>query len=149
MVKFHAYPLPDAGLTQDEAPAHRKRAIESDLASLTDVRVEALEKDVYLWFGCVVPLEAYRKDPTGAYQHLEEAVGMSLPGDGTAHATTAKKARHWATARSMAPHPGRVTNRSRSTTMLGKMAWRSRMAWLRTTARSTALASSRTLPGQS
>ncbi|MGB5194761.1 MAG: preprotein translocase subunit SecA, partial [Polyangiales bacterium] len=78
MVKFHAYPLPDTGLTQEEVPAHRKRAMESDLASLTDVRVEQLEKDIYLWFGCVVPLEEYRKDPVGAYKCVEDAVGMSL-----------------------------------------------------------------------
>jgi len=78
MVKFHSYPLPDAGLTQDDVPAHRKKAIESDLASLTDVRVQLLEKDIYLWFGCVVPLEEFRKDPQGAYEHLERAVGMSL-----------------------------------------------------------------------
>jgi len=78
MVKFHSYPLPDAGLTQDEVPAHRKRALESELSSLTDVRVQLLEKDIYLWFGCAVPLEAFRKDPQGAYEHLEQAVGMSL-----------------------------------------------------------------------
>ena len=78
IVKFHAYPLPDTGLTQEEVPAHRKRAMESDLASLTDVRVEQLEKDIYLWFGCVVPLEEYRKDPVGAYKCVEDAVGMSL-----------------------------------------------------------------------
>jgi preprotein translocase subunit SecA len=78
MVKFHSYPLPDAGLTQDDLPQHRKKAIESDLGTLTDVRVQLLEKDVYLWFGCVVPLEAFRKDPAGAYEHLREAVGMSL-----------------------------------------------------------------------
>jgi preprotein translocase subunit SecA len=78
MVKFHSYPLPDEGLTQDEVPAHRKRAIESDLSTLTDVRVQLLEKDIYLWFGCVVPLEEFRKDPTGAYERLRDAVGMSL-----------------------------------------------------------------------
>ncbi|MGB5695297.1 MAG: preprotein translocase subunit SecA, partial [Polyangiales bacterium] len=78
MVKFHSYPLPDAGLTQDEVPAHRKKAIESDLSALTDVRVQLLERDIYLWFGCVVPLEAFRKDPRGAYEHLEQAVGLSL-----------------------------------------------------------------------
>jgi preprotein translocase subunit SecA len=78
MVKFHAYPLPDAGLTQEEVPAHRQRAMESDLASLTNVRVEQLEKDIYLWFGCVVPLDEYRNDPVGAYERVEEAVGMSL-----------------------------------------------------------------------
>jgi preprotein translocase subunit SecA len=78
MVKFHAYPLPDAGLTQDEVPEHRKRAMEADLASLTNVRVEQLEKDIYLWFGCVVPLDEYRHDPVGAYKRVEEAVGMSL-----------------------------------------------------------------------
>ena len=78
MVKFHAYPLPDAGLTQEELPAHRKRAIESDLKSLTDLRVQLLERDIYLWFGCVVPLEDFRHDPQGAYEHLKHAVGMSL-----------------------------------------------------------------------
>jgi len=78
IVKFHSYPLPDAGLTEDELPAHRKRANESDLASLTDVRVEYLEKDIYLWFGCVVPLEEFRRDPVGAYKCVEQAVGMSL-----------------------------------------------------------------------
>jgi len=78
MVKFHSYPLPDAGLTQDEVPAHRKRALESELSSLTDLRVQLLEKDIYLWFGCAVPLEPFRNDPQGAYEHLQQAVGMSL-----------------------------------------------------------------------
>ena len=78
MVKFHSYPLPDAGLTQDDVPAHRKKAIASDLSSLTDVRVGLLEKDIYLWFGCAVPLEDFRNDPQGAYERLEQAVGMSL-----------------------------------------------------------------------
>ena len=78
IVKFHSYPLPDAGLTQEELPGHRKRANEADLASLTDVRVEYLEKDIYLWFGCVVPLEEFRNDPVGAYERVEQAVGMSL-----------------------------------------------------------------------
>jgi preprotein translocase subunit SecA len=78
MVKFHAYPLPDAGLTQEELPGHRKRALESDLSSLKGLRVEPLERDIYLWFGCVVPLSRFRPDPAGAYDHLEQAVGMSL-----------------------------------------------------------------------
>jgi len=78
IVKFHSYPLPDAGLTEAELPGHRKRANESDLASLTDVRVEYLEKDIYLWFGCAVPLEEFRNDPVGAYKRVEQAVGMSL-----------------------------------------------------------------------
>ena len=78
MVKFHAYPLPDEGLTQEALPAYRQRALESELASLTDLRVESLEKDIYQWFGCVVPLDEYRKDPSGAYEALQQAVGMSL-----------------------------------------------------------------------
>ncbi|MCZ6806839.1 MAG: SEC-C metal-binding domain-containing protein, partial [Deltaproteobacteria bacterium] len=78
MVKFHAFPLPEEGLTQDDVPAHRKRAIESELSSLTDLRVKLLERDIYLWFGCVVPLEEFRNDPSGAYEHVREAVGMSL-----------------------------------------------------------------------
>ncbi|MBW1874633.1 MAG: preprotein translocase subunit SecA [Deltaproteobacteria bacterium] len=78
MVKFHSYPLPDAGLTQDDVPAHRKKSIESDLSTLTDVRVELLEKDIYVWFGCAVPLQDFRNDPQGAFKHLEQEVGMSL-----------------------------------------------------------------------
>ena len=78
MVKFHAYPLPDAGLTQEDVPKHRKKSIESDLSTLTDLRVKLLEKDIYVWFGCAVPLEEFRSDPQGAYEHLEQAVGMSL-----------------------------------------------------------------------
>jgi preprotein translocase subunit SecA len=78
MVKFHAYPLPAEGLTREQVPAHRQAAIDSDLDSLTDLRVKLLEKDIYAWFGCVVPLESYRKDPKGAYEHLRDAVGMSL-----------------------------------------------------------------------
>jgi preprotein translocase subunit SecA len=78
MVKFHSYPLPDAGLTQDDVPAHRKKAIESDLSTLTDLRVQLLEKDIYTWFGCAVPLEDFRNDPQGAFKHLEQEVGMSL-----------------------------------------------------------------------
>ena len=78
MVKFHAYPIPEEGLTQDEVAAHRKAAGEAELSSLTDLRVRLLERDVYSWFGCVVPLEEFRKDPTGAYEELREAVGMSL-----------------------------------------------------------------------
>jgi preprotein translocase subunit SecA len=78
MVKFHSYPLPDAGLTQDDVPAHRKKSLEADLSTLTDVRVQLLEKDIYVWFGCAVPLEEFRNDPQGAYRHLEQAVGMSL-----------------------------------------------------------------------
>ncbi|MEM8608051.1 MAG: preprotein translocase subunit SecA [Myxococcota bacterium] len=78
MVKFHAYPPPEGGFTEEGMPEHRKRAIESDLASLEEVRVKLLEKDVYQWFGCVVPLEEYRNDPTGAFARLRDAVGMSL-----------------------------------------------------------------------
>ncbi len=78
MVKFHAYPLPEGGLTENDVPAHRKNAIESELSSLTDLRVQLLEKDIYLWFGCVVPLEEFRADPAGAYEHLRQAVGLSL-----------------------------------------------------------------------
>ena len=78
IVKFHAYPLPEGGLTQEEIAGHRKNAIDSDLGSLTDVRVKLLEKDIYLWFGCAVPLERYRNDPQGAFDFLLEAVGLSL-----------------------------------------------------------------------
>ncbi len=78
MVKFHAYPIPEAGLTQDDVPEHRKKALASDLAELDSLRVKLLERDIYLWFGCVVPLDEFENDPKGAYEHLRQAVGMSL-----------------------------------------------------------------------
>ncbi len=78
MVKFHSYPLPEGGLTQDDISLHRKKAIESELSSLSELRVKLLEKDIYLWFGCAVPLEEFRNDPAGAYEQLRQAVGMSL-----------------------------------------------------------------------
>ena len=78
MVKFHAYPLPEGGLTQDEAPAHRQAAFESDLESLNTLRVELLRRDIYSWFGCVVDLDPYADDPKGACQYLIGEVGFSL-----------------------------------------------------------------------
>ncbi len=78
MVKFHSYPMPEAGLTQEDVAAHRKKALESDLSTLKNLRVQLLEKDIYVWFGCAVPLEEFREDPLGAYKHLEQAVGLSL-----------------------------------------------------------------------
>ena len=48
------------------------------LAELGRIYPTGLERDIYLWFGCQVPLDKYADDPEGAYELLLEEVGMSL-----------------------------------------------------------------------
>jgi preprotein translocase subunit SecA len=78
MVKVHGSEPPPAGASPEEIEAFRKRAFEADLKSLTAVRAPFLERDVYVWFGCVVPLDKLANDPSAAYEHLVHEVGMSL-----------------------------------------------------------------------
>jgi preprotein translocase subunit SecA len=78
LIKHYAAPAPDAGLTEEELRAHRESVQSRDLAELETLRIPALEQNVYMWFGCQVPLVSYAKDPKGAYDLLVEEVGMSL-----------------------------------------------------------------------
>ncbi|NLE47539.1 MAG: preprotein translocase subunit SecA, partial [Sandaracinaceae bacterium] len=78
MVKFHSTPLPEGSVTPEEIEAFRKRAFESSFDDLKELRHEALERDLYVWFGCVTELKSYRNDPAGAFEHLKERVGLSL-----------------------------------------------------------------------
>src|SRR5690606_27792954 len=78
MVKLHASTPPAVGATNEEIAEFRKRALEADMASLTKLRPAFLERDIYVWFGCVVPLDRFASDPKGAYEHAVAAVGLSL-----------------------------------------------------------------------
>jgi preprotein translocase subunit SecA len=78
MVKFHAATLPEPGATEDEIESFKRRARESDLATLGPVRWQALERDVYVWFGCVTELKKLADDPRESLAHLEREVGLSL-----------------------------------------------------------------------
>lgn len=78
MVKFHSTPLPEGSPSQEEIDAFRKRAFEAKFDELSELRYESLERDVYVWFGCVTELKKFKNDPQAAFSHLKEAVGMSL-----------------------------------------------------------------------
>ena len=78
MVKFHAFPLPPEGASQDEVKAHRQKAFDADFSKLTSLRPRLLERDIYMWFGCVVPLMQFKEDPQGALDHVIDRVGTSL-----------------------------------------------------------------------
>ncbi|MBC7171812.1 MAG: SEC-C domain-containing protein, partial [Polyangiaceae bacterium] len=64
--------------TPEQIEEFRNRALEADIKSLTSFRAPNLERDVYVWFGCAVPLEKLQGDPSAAYEYLAHEVGMSL-----------------------------------------------------------------------
>ncbi|MCA9581208.1 MAG: preprotein translocase subunit SecA [Myxococcales bacterium] len=83
MVRHHATPLPEAPEQPDpnyrqEVEAAIAAAKGKPLSDFSSIRVPALERDIYLWFGCQVPLTDYENDPVGAFEHLKQEVGMSL-----------------------------------------------------------------------
>jgi len=78
MVKFHSAPLPEAGATPEEIEDFKRRAREADLGALGPVRPKALERDVYVWFGCVTELGKLKDDPKKTLAVLESEVGLSM-----------------------------------------------------------------------
>jgi preprotein translocase subunit SecA len=78
MVRVHAAPLPPADMPPEEIGAYREKVMKMDLAQLGEVRYEALEKDVYTWFGCREPLEELKNDPVATYERLEADVSLAL-----------------------------------------------------------------------
>ncbi|NLY93739.1 MAG: preprotein translocase subunit SecA, partial [Myxococcales bacterium] len=78
MVKFHASPLPEPGASPEEIDAFRRRARESDLDAIGPVRWQQLERDVYVWFGCVTDLKKLADSPRKTLEALEREVGLSL-----------------------------------------------------------------------
>ncbi len=79
MVKLHSAPLPDAGISEEELDRFRDDAMKQELSKLGAVRAQPLERDIYLWFGCVVPLEKdVQKSAEKTLAYLKEEVGMSM-----------------------------------------------------------------------
>ena len=78
MVKLHAFPLPEGELTAEQIDKLRADAFATELSTLKSVRPKPLERDLYMWFGCVVPLEEYADRPREALEHIAHEVGLSL-----------------------------------------------------------------------
>ena len=74
MLRHHAVPL---DIVEDEE--QRQAFVENTpLEGIREFRSGPMEKDVYLWFGCQIPLGPMKNDATAALKHVTESVGMSL-----------------------------------------------------------------------
>jgi len=81
MVRHHSVEPPLRDAPEDEVAAYREKldaVKEKPIEHLETIRPEALERDVYLWFGAQIPLKKMEDDPEAAYEHLVHEVGMSL-----------------------------------------------------------------------
>jgi preprotein translocase subunit SecA len=78
MIKHHAAPLPAEGATADELKAYRDEVQKKKIGDFKTLRYLPLERDVYMWFGCQLPLKKFADDPKGAYEFLLEETALSL-----------------------------------------------------------------------
>jgi preprotein translocase subunit SecA len=78
MLRVHGAVMPPDDATPEEVAAYRQKVMSMPIAELGELRHEALERDIYTWFGCVVELADVKNDPQAAYKRLEEQVGLSL-----------------------------------------------------------------------
>ena len=78
IVKHHSAPLPGPQASEEEIAAWRDATQKNELQKTGSLRLEECERDVYLWFGCRVPLRKHRDEPIAAADHLLDEVGMSL-----------------------------------------------------------------------
>ncbi len=79
MVQIHGSPQFEKGASPEEIQAWREKAYKTPLEELGELRRDRLERDVYEWFGCRVPVsKALAKDPAAALDHLEAEVALSL-----------------------------------------------------------------------
>jgi len=79
MVQIHGSPPFEKGASPEEIQAWRQKAYETPVEDLGELRRERLERDVYEWFGCRVPLsKALAKDPAETLEYLEDEVALSL-----------------------------------------------------------------------
>ena len=78
VVQLYANPVPPKGATQEEMAEYRRRAFDSTLEDLTELRPGGVEKDIYSLFGCVTRLKRFKSDPMGAFENVAEEVAMSL-----------------------------------------------------------------------
>ncbi|MFK7991055.1 MAG: preprotein translocase subunit SecA, partial [Sandaracinaceae bacterium] len=79
MVQVHGSEPFAQGATAEEIQAWRKAAYDKPIAELGPLRRERLERDVYEWFGCRVPISKKKaKDPRAVLDFLEDEVALSL-----------------------------------------------------------------------
>ncbi len=78
MVRVHGAPLPPEDATPEQIGAYRQRVLQMEPSELGELRVDALERDVYTWFGCVVSLDDVKSDPGKALELLEREVALAL-----------------------------------------------------------------------
>jgi preprotein translocase subunit SecA len=78
MIKIHSAELPPKESTDEEIAAARERALAAKIGDLKTLRWMPLERDVYMYFGCVCEMKPYKDDPKKALEVLRRVVGMSL-----------------------------------------------------------------------
>jgi preprotein translocase subunit SecA len=78
MVKLHAAEPPAVDATNEDVIAFRDRALAANILTLTSVRYQSVERDVYTWFGCVVDLRKVANEPRKLLELLEAEVALSL-----------------------------------------------------------------------
>jgi preprotein translocase subunit SecA len=78
MLRVHGAVMPADDATPEEVAAYRQKVMSLPISELGELRHEALERDIYTWFGCVVELADVKNDPQAACKRLEELVGLSL-----------------------------------------------------------------------
>ncbi len=79
MCQVHGSPTFPKDTPADEVAAWRQKAYETPVEQLEELRRTRLERDVYEWFGCRVPVsKKLAKDPPKALAYLEQEVALSL-----------------------------------------------------------------------
>ncbi len=79
MVQVHGSPTFEPGLSAEEIQAWRQKAYDTPVEELGELRRTRLERDVYEWFGCRVPVsKKLAKKPANALDYLEDEVALSL-----------------------------------------------------------------------
>jgi preprotein translocase subunit SecA len=78
MLRVHGAPLPPEDAQPEQIAAYRQKVMAMPVEDLSELRVEALERDVYTWFGCQISLEDVKTQPAKALERLEHEVALSL-----------------------------------------------------------------------
>jgi len=81
ILQHHSVAPPLNTAPEEEIASYREavaRARETPIERLKSIDARAVERDVYLWFGCQVPVIKHRDEPMKAFDVMIDQVGMSL-----------------------------------------------------------------------
>ncbi|HKO93649.1 MAG TPA: preprotein translocase subunit SecA, partial [Polyangiaceae bacterium] len=78
MLRVHGAPLPPEDAPAEQIAAYRQKVMSMPVEELGELRVDALERDVYTWFGCQISLEDVKTQPAKALERLLHEVALSL-----------------------------------------------------------------------